>query len=735
MMLKKFFVFSCLFFLVWPATAQNKRQQEGYTFSSTIPEWKDQTGFDQWVFQSSYSTCVRLTIPFALIDTTFYITKNTSIKLRVDSIAGISGLDRFDSIHNVFGFVQSKFPISLIKNSTPETNGFGGRRSKTLFPTHNFSLQSMLLHGRYNNPADGSCGIYVHSLANNNLISIKPYHPLIFKQTPDTSKYFATRIKTGQVVLDSGETIMLQVHVWNDMYLGASKTVITSSKPHIASIWDGGNLYNQFVPAYPCSPINLQFGTSLPTFQNKPLHLARQYYPFSPINKQGKDYIHLLATQPNTSLYYNGQFVATLDSLELWDTCFYDAGIISTDKPIMFGQFVQRNAQNAQPYEMFGIEVQTSDTSEYIHKTIFDATQNTLIGDTSAFRLNIIAYTQDTMLLKHNGAALQNVSWQAFSGNPNLSWCTYQVTDGTHILESTSKFSALYYPQRYIKNPYRQEELSSYMLQGVTPTQEAADSVQFYYLNQNGQKEPWANCPVTACAGIALTLYPNIARHTTWQWAFGDGTTQTQRIGNQRAKPISHTWPNPGQYWLTVTDSAGCSAGDSLLVVVENGPAAAFSYTTNTGCSGTFVQLQNESLGANSYQWQWPGGSSTATNPGFVYTGQDSTLTVTLIATDGICSDTLTQIISIQHSAFNIHDVPNVFTPNNDGVNDAFCIPNTAGYQDCYKLEVFNRWGSIVYQSYNPQDCWQPQSNIASGVYFYVLTLGKQEYTGQVTVF
>jgi gliding motility-associated-like protein len=95
----------------------------------------------------------------------------------------------------------------------------------------------------------------------------------------------------------------------------------------------------------------------------------------------------------------------------------------------------------------------------------------------------------------------------------------------------------------------------------------------------------------------------------------------------------------------------------------------------------------------------------------------------------------LTQKFSIHNSAFNIQDVPNVFTPNNDGVNDAFCIPGTAGYQDCYKLEIFNRWGGVVYQSQNPQDCWQPESNIASGVYFYVLTLGKQEYTGQVTVF
>jgi gliding motility-associated-like protein len=122
-------------------------------------------------------------------------------------------------------------------------------------------------------------------------------------------------------------------------------------------------------------------------------------------------------------------------------------------------------------------------------------------------------------------------------------------------------------------------------------------------------------------------------------------------------------------------------------------------------------------------------------NPSFVYTGQDSTLAVTLIATDGSCQIRCHAKRQILNSSFNPQEVPNVFTPNNDGVNDAFCIPGTTGYQDCYKLEIFNRWGGVVYQSQNPQDCWQPESNIASGVYFYVLTLGKQEYTGQVTVF
>jgi gliding motility-associated-like protein len=730
-MRKKILLFSCMVFATWQVLAQSNRPHEGYAFSSPIPEWREQLGFDQWIFQSAYNTCVRLIVPSAKVDTTFYLTKNTVAKLRVDSLAGLSLLNRFDSIHDVYAYVQAQYPLLITKSCSFEQVNF--RRNKPLFPTTQFTLQSMLLQGRYNNPADGSCFINVHSTANNNLILFNPYHPLFFEQTNDSSMYFATRTKTGQVVLDSGETIILEVHVWNDMYLGANKTVITSTKPHIANIVDGGNLYNQYVPAYPCGPINLQFGTSIPTFQNKPLNMAGNFYPFSPINKQGKDYIHLLATRPNTNLFYNGQFVTTLDSLDLWDTCFYDAGIISADKPIMFGQFVQRNAQNAQPYEMFGIEVQTSDTSEYIHKTIFDATQNTLIGDTSAFRLNIIAYTQDTALLKHNGASLQNVNWQTFPSNNGLSWCTYQVTDGTHILESTSKFSALYYPQRYIKNPYRQEELSSYMLQGITPAQEAADSVQFYYSVNGGARQPWANATAIACSGASVTFYPNIARHTTWLWSFGDGTTYTQHVGNTRAPAINHTFTNPGQYWVTVTDSAGCAQPDSVLIVVEPNPTAGFEAEVQLSCEGYYVSLQNQSTGATNYIWQWPGGSSAAQNPSFVYTGSSAQIPVTLIVSNGNCTDTLTQNIQLSTSNIEQLKLPNIITPNNDGVNDALCFEGLEGFAACFHLQIFNRWGSVVYQTADPKDCW-PAKGMAAGVYYYALTLGEIKLKGSVTV-
>jgi gliding motility-associated-like protein len=80
--------------------------------------------------------------------------------------------------------------------------------------------------------------------------------------------------------------------------------------------------------------------------------------------------------------------------------------------------------------------------------------------------------------------------------------------------------------------------------------------------------------------------------------------------------------------------------------------------------------------------------------------------------------------------------VPNVLTPNGDGVNDIFTIDYINLY-DARELIVFNRWGTPVYQSDDYQNDWDG-GNVAGGVYFYVLDLWKgnvgNHYYGTITI-
>lgn len=63
--------------------------------------------------------------------------------------------------------------------------------------------------------------------------------------------------------------------------------------------------------------------------------------------------------------------------------------------------------------------------------------------------------------------------------------------------------------------------------------------------------------------------------------------------------------------------------------------------------------------------------------------------------------------------------IPNIFTPNGDGVNDAFEIRGLEKYVE-NKLTLVNRWGDLVYQKNNYQNEWDGNS-LLDGTYFYIL--------------
>ncbi len=69
--------------------------------------------------------------------------------------------------------------------------------------------------------------------------------------------------------------------------------------------------------------------------------------------------------------------------------------------------------------------------------------------------------------------------------------------------------------------------------------------------------------------------------------------------------------------------------------------------------------------------------------------------------------------------------IPNIFTPNNDGVNDQFEVPCVSEQQPAY-LVVYNRWGDEVYKSDSYVNQWDGThlgAALPDGTYFYVLQL------------
>lgn len=71
--------------------------------------------------------------------------------------------------------------------------------------------------------------------------------------------------------------------------------------------------------------------------------------------------------------------------------------------------------------------------------------------------------------------------------------------------------------------------------------------------------------------------------------------------------------------------------------------------------------------------------------------------------------------------------IPNLFTPNGDGLNDLFVIRGLQQY-DQRELIIINRWGNQVYSNKNYNNDWDGGS-LSEGTYYYILTVRKQGAT------
>ena len=82
-----------------------------------------------------------------------------------------------------------------------------------------------------------------------------------------------------------------------------------------------------------------------------------------------------------------------------------------------------------------------------------------------------------------------------------------------------------------------------------------------------------------------------------------------------------------------------------------------------------------------------------------------------------------------------IYELPNTFTPNGDGANELF-IPFPYCFVDRIEMQVFNRWGELVFETTNPDINWDGKNNggtnLAEGVYFYTCRIFEQRVSGVV---
>lgn len=186
-----------------------------------------------------------------------------------------------------------------------------------------------------------------------------------------------------------------------------------------------------------------------------------------------------------------------------------------------------------------------------------------------------------------------------------------------------------------------------------------------------------------------------------------------------------------GQYWVRVTDNAGCIASDTALLNVHDLPIVDLGPdTTNCGTEGIEFDV-SDVYGF----YEWHNGSA---SPYYLAELQieDQEVWVNVIDDFG-CVGSDTVIVR----SCGILDIPNVFTPNGDGANDLWEIEQLFGFDDL-TLDIYNRFGERVFHSdgYSSDNYWdgndQKGKKLQMDSYYYVIDLhnGEEPIVGSVTI-
>jgi gliding motility-associated-like protein len=136
----------------------------------------------------------------------------------------------------------------------------------------------------------------------------------------------------------------------------------------------------------------------------------------------------------------------------------------------------------------------------------------------------------------------------------------------------------------------------------------------------------------------------------------------------------------------------------------------------------------NTGKGDDSWYWTFGDGNNSSDSMPYHEYFVPGTYQVILIAYNKYgCPDTSQETVYVTE----IMQVPNVFTPNGDGVNDLFHI--TAGGMASYIVYIYDRWGTLIFESPSPNIDWNGKNvsgiDVAVGTYFYIIKA--TDYSGK----
>ncbi len=243
------------------------------------------------------------------------------------------------------------------------------------------------------------------------------------------------------------------------------------------------------------------------------------------------------------------------------------------------------------------------------------------------------------------------------------------------------------------------------------------------------------NCTATATntiielPGIALSAYVHDVLCDPLRNGFIDLTAVTAH------PPATYSWNTgsvaedivnlgAGAYSVTVSDANGCVV-DTAFTVINQNVFSIDAYPADTTIDlGNSVTVTAVPTGGNisSIIWQPSNGLDCSDCITSQASPVNSVYYVATATSDSGCvaSDRVNITVIPKYVIF----IPNVFTPNGDGANDFFEVFGNKDAWKQFEVQVFNRWGELVYESNDMNFKWDgvyKSTNAPPAVYVYVV--------------
>ncbi len=362
-----------------------------------------------------------------------------------------------------------------------------------------------------------------------------------------------------------------------------------------------------------------------------------------------------------------------------------------------------------------------SDTSD-VYRTFVDTVPQTSVVEVpfpgrGLTNLNLCLY--DSALISATDTVLGLLPWdyQWYQWNPNgANWALLQTdTNPTLVIDTTysiSGFDTLYFQLRTgYENRF-----------GNRTCDFIADSVMVVFY------EPPT---LSFFPGDSVGLCPGDSILFVAQGNFNQVTWTASQIGG--ATRYINT---PGDYPVEAVGVNGCITRDTVTVypLIVNA-AAGPDQTIESGEVATLT-----GMGGTNYRWF-------ANKPIEFSDFLSQTIQVSKVLEAGVTSDTVWIYVEVTNTrgcvgidslrliinrtlpgdVGEISKAYNIFTPNNDGLNDVWDIRELMDGDAC-SLVIMNRWGSVVFEDDNFPGTWTGVDNggneLPDGTYYYVLDCG-----------